>query len=236
MSGCEQHLPYLAAVADGEAELVPAASLSHITDCPDCAEEVASHRLLGARLRASVTADQLPVRRRVGRRWVLRLGATATAVVVLAAAAAGWHAYTGEDGVTAAVAVASEQPQFRSSDASSITSWCERASGRPMRDVRLPELSPLGARMDHQAGTDIVTVTYATAQGDRISVGWLDASQATTGKSEVQTRTIKGGTVLIVASPGGTAVISGSAPPSSLWGAAAGLEAVGSRPTGMAAT
>jgi len=225
VSGCREHRPYLAAIADGELELVPAATLAHVADCPDCAEEADTHRLLGARLRASLNADRLPTPRRGRRSWPVRLGAAAAVVIALAGAAAGWHAYTGEDRVAAAVAVASGQAQYSSSDASTITSWCERASGRPMREVALPGLSPLGARMDHRAGADIVTVTYATPQGERINVSWLDASQAQTGGSDVQTRMIEGRTVLLVASPGGTAVISGSAPLSSLWATAARLAA-----------
>jgi len=223
VSGCREHRPYLAAIADGELELVPAATLTHVADCPDCAEEADTHRLLGARLRASVNADRLPTQRRGRRSWPVRLGAAAAVVMALAGAAAGWHAYTGEDRVAAAVAVASGQAQYSSSDASTITSWCERASGRPMREVALPGLSPLGARMDHRAGADIVTVTYATPQGERINVSWLDASQAPTGRSDVQTRMIEGRTVLLVASPWGTAVICGSAPLSSLSATAARL-------------
>lgn len=225
MSGCKEHRPYLAALADGETELVPAATLTHVADCPGCAEEADTHRLLGARLSASVNADKLPKPRQRGRSWRVRLGAAAAAVIALAGAAAGWHAYTGEDRVAAAVAVASDQPQYSSSDASTITSWCERVSGRPMREVALPGLSPVGARMDHRAGADIVTVTYATPQGERINVSWLDASQAPPGRSDVQTRMIEGRTVLLVASPGGRAVISGSAPLSSLWATAATLAA-----------
>jgi hypothetical protein len=237
VNACEQHRSYLAALADGEAELVPAATLTHVADCAGCAAEVETHRLLGARLKASVNADRLAAPRGTARRWQLRLGAAATVVVAMAAAAAGWHAYTGEDKVAAAVAVAADQPQYMSADASSIMSWCERASGRPMREVALPDLSPVGARMDHRAGTDIVTVTYATAQGERISVSWLDASQAPTGKTEVQTRTIDGRTALVVTSPSGIAVITGRAPLSSLWATAAGLEAgAGSTPTRAPAT
>ena len=233
MSGCKEHRPFLAALADGETELVPAATLTHVADCPDCAEEADTHRLLGARLSASVNADRLPIPRRGRRSWPVRLGAVAAVVIALAGAAAGWHAYTGEDRVAAAAAVAWDQPQYGSSDASTITSWCERASGRPMREVALPGLSPLGARMDYRAGTDIVTVTYTTPQGERINVSWLDASQAPSGRSGVQSRMIEGRMVLLVASPGGTAVISGSAPQSSLWATAATLEAgAGSISTG----
>lgn len=225
MSGCKEHRPYLAALADGETELVPAATLAHVADCPGCAEEADTHRLLAARLRAGVNADKLPMPRRRGRSWAVRLGAAAAVVVPLAAAAAGWHAYTGEDRVAAAVAVASDQPQYSSSDASTITSWCERASGRPTREVALPGLSPLGARMDHRAGADIVTVSYVTPQGERINVSWLDASQAPIGRSDVQSRMIEGRTVLLLASPGGRAVISGGASLSSLWATAAALAA-----------
>jgi hypothetical protein len=225
MRDCEQHRQYLAAIADGEAELIPDTTLSHVAGCPDCSKQVEAHRLLGARLRDSVNADQLPSGRLDGRRWRVRLGAAAVAVAALAGAAFGWHVYTGVDSVAAAAAVAGDQPQYRSSDASSIGSWCQRASGRPMREVEIADLSPVGARVDRRSGTDIVTVIYATAEGDRINISWLGASQAPTGSSNIQTRAIAGRTVLIVASPGGTAVVSGSAPLSSLWATAAGLEA-----------
>jgi hypothetical protein len=224
MTGCEPHRQYLAAIADGEPELVPDATLRHVAGCHDCSQEVEAHRLLGARLRESVNADQLPSDRRQGRRWLVRAGAVAVAVATLAGAAVGWHAYTGTDAVAAAVAVAGDQPQYRSSDSSSIGAWCQQVSGRPMREVALADLSPVGARLDRRGGTDIVTVMYATGQGERINVSWLDASQAPTGTSNVQTRAIAGRTVLVVASPGGTAVISGTAPLSNLWAAAAGLE------------
>jgi len=94
-----------------------------------------------------------------------------------------------------------------------------------MREVTPPGLSPLGARMDHQAGTDIVTVTYLTPRGDRVNVSWLDASQTPTGRSDVQARTIEGRAVLLVTSPGGTAVISGSASFPTLWTTAAAVAA-----------
>jgi len=235
MNECEQHRPYLAALADGETELVPPGTLTHVSGCNDCAQEVDTHRLLGARLRETMNVDQSPLRRRAGRRWLLRLGAVAAAVVVVAGAAAGWHSYTGEDRVTAAVAVASGQTQYRSSDPTAITSWCERTSGRPMREVTLSDLSAEGARTDHRAGIDIVTVTYTTAQGARINISWLDASQAPLSQAGVQTRTIDGRTVLVVTSPSGTAVISGSAPLASLWATAAAVEAgAGATPAGSA--
>jgi len=224
VSPCEEHRPYLAALADGETGLVPAATLTHVADCADCAEEVDAHGLLSARLKASAGPDK-QMRQRTMRSWALRLGAGVAVVIALTGVGAGFHAYTGEDRVAAAVTVAPYQPQFTSRDASSIMSWCERAAGRPMREVAVPGLSTLGARMDHRAGTDIVTVTYATAQGDRINVSWLDASQTPSGRSDVQAQKIEGRAVLVVASPGGTAVISGNAPLSSLWATAAALEA-----------
>jgi len=89
--------------------------------------------------------------------------------------------------------------------------------------------------MDHRAGTDIVTVTYGTPQGDRINVSWLDARQTPTCRSDVQARKIVGCAVLLVTSPGGTAVISGSASFSTLWTTAAALAAgTGSTRTAVA--
>ena len=131
MSDCEEHRPNLAALPDGETELVPAGTLTHVFDCHGCVEQVQTHRLPAVHLRASVNEDQVSVRQRTGRRWPLRAGTAAAVVVALAGAAAGWHVYSGEDRVAAAVGA--DQPQYGSDDTSSIKSWCERASGRLQR-------------------------------------------------------------------------------------------------------
>ncbi len=89
MSGCEQHRPYLAALADGETELVPAATSTHVAHCRDCSEEVQTHRLLGAHMRASVNEDQLRVRPRTRRGGLAGLGGAAVVVIAVAGAAAG---------------------------------------------------------------------------------------------------------------------------------------------------
>lgn len=102
-------------------------------------------------------------------------------------------------------------------------------------DAGCHALRPVGGgRADGSpSGIDIVTVIYTTAQGDRINISWLDASQAPISKAGVQTRTIDGRTVLVVTSPSGTAVIFGSAPLASLWATAAAVEAgAGATPTG----
>jgi hypothetical protein len=215
----------MAAVADGETDLVPAATLTHLAGCQDCAQEVETHHLLGQRLQASLEANSNPVHQRSKRRWVVRVAAASAAVVIMAGGVAGWRAHTGEDTVAAAVAVAGQQPQYQSTDAASIGSWCERASGRPMHGLELPGLSPLGVRMDHRAGVEIVTISYATASGDHIAVGWLDSSQTDSAAAHVQTQRINGRTVLVVTAPAGKAVISGDAPLATLWEVAAYVEA-----------
>lgn len=232
MTGCRRQAQYLAAVADGELRLVPPETARHLAGCPHCRRELEVQRLLKRRLREAVlrTEDGAPSRL-YGRRT--RPGRArgwwpAVALVVAAALAsaglAGTRLLAGEDRVAAAIAVAAQPPQYRSADGSSIASWCRRTAGRPMPEVELSELSPVGARMDSRAGAPIVTVTYRTDQGGRVSVSWLDASAVAPGSTAVQARTVSGRTVLVVSSRSGQAVVSGDVPMSRLWNAAGEIE------------
>lgn len=128
------------------------------------------------------------------------------------------------DPVLAAAAAAEQPPQFQSGDGARIDAWCEQASGRSMPELDLAPLSPVGARIDHRAGSGIVTVFYLTPDGRPVEVSWLDSSQMPAAKRSVTARAINGRLVLFTVSPHGTAVISGSAPARVLWQAAAQIE------------
>lgn len=154
----------------------------------------------------------------------MTVSAVAAVLVVLVGGIAAWRAVSGEDRVAAAAAVAGEAPQFRSNDSAQIGTWCQNASRRSMPDVRLDSLQPVGARMDHRAGSDIVTVQYRTDQGDRVDVAWLDGTRTAPARAAVEARSVGGRVVLLVTSPAGTAVVSGSAPAKVLWQTAAAIE------------
>lgn len=81
----------------------------------------------------------------------------------------------------------------------------------------------MGARMDREAGTAIVTITYRTGAGQDVHVGWLTVAGRAEGRS-VTAREVGGRLALVVMTHQGTAVVSG-APPPALWEAAAAVEA-----------
>ena len=63
MNACAMHREFLGALADGEKELVPAATIEHVENCADCSREAAAHRLLNSRLReASAHLDEAVMR------------------------------------------------------------------------------------------------------------------------------------------------------------------------------
>jgi len=225
VTGCAEHRPFLAAVADGEVEHVPAAALEHLRGCPDCREEMELHRALGAKVYATAAEREPVAPGRLGHRRRLAVGVGGAALMALIASA-GALAFlvSWPDPVLAAAAAAGQPPQFQSSDGGRIDAWCEQASGRSMPELDLTPLSPVGARMDHSAGAGIVTVFYLTPDGRPVEVSWLDSSQVPPGKRSVTAREVNGRVVLLTVSPHGTAVISGSAPASVLWQTAAEIE------------
>ncbi len=150
--------------------------------------------------------------------------AVGVAAALASAGLAGSGLIAGEDRVAAATAVAAQPPQYRSADGSSVGSWCQRIAGRPMPEVELSDLSVVVARMDSRAGAQIVTVTYRTDQGGRVSVSWLDARAVAPGSTAVQARTVSSRTVLVVSSRSGQAVVSGDVPIARLWSAAGEIE------------
>src|SRR5260370_17329531 len=97
---CTTHREYLAAIADGETALVPAATLDHVQHCNDCTREVRAHQLLASRLRqASEHPEEAEPSRRpiplVGGR--LRVIAAGIAGAILLGAGVGWFALSRPD-------------------------------------------------------------------------------------------------------------------------------------------
>lgn len=229
---CALHRPYLAALADGEVDLVPEATRDHVSGCADCADEVAQHGLLGEKLRAGF--EQRMRRARQARRSAARVRRAAAVIGVAATLALaglggvlGWRAtHGGTDVIDAAVTAAQLGPALRSSDPDAIGAWCARTSDRQRPQVALPPLVPLGARMDTVGGTNVVTVFYTVADWGHVAVGWLDAAASRPGDSRIQARAAGGGTALVVQTPRGTAVVTGDAPKATLWESAATLESL----------
>jgi hypothetical protein len=215
---CAPHRPYLAAIADGELDLVPASTLAHVRNCQACGREIGDHSLLTDRLRLAVAPAR--GRRAPALRRPVVAAVAALLVAVTAAGLAAWHGPGGQDQVAVAADAAHGPLQFRSGDDAAIGAWCERQSGRPMPVVAVPSLTPLGARSDRLAGADVVTVAYRTETGARVTVSWLDAARDPPG---VQERAAAGREVLVVRSPSGTAVVTGDAPTPVLRAVAASL-------------
>ena len=225
MNACASHREFLAAIADGEIALVPAATLEHLKGCTDCEEEVRAHQLLTARLRQA-TDNSAPTAPKVAPIPVLQgrkrvIAAALAGVMVLAVAGVGWFELSRPDPVQAAVNASSQRMQIESTDPSQVGQWCVRASGRNLPAVQLDGMQIAGARMDRTASTDIVTVVYTVPSGSRVAVSWLEGS-APSG-SGVEERNVGGHELLIVHSAVGTAVITGSSR-SAMWQAAAAIE------------
>lgn len=225
MSTCTPHREFLAAVADGETALVPAATLAHVETCADCQNEIRAHRTLTSRLRFA--ADRMekasPGARSVSTAGArLRLIAAAVAALVIGAAAGvGWFELSRPDPVQAAVNASSQPMQIESSDPAQVGQWCLQASGRSLPAIQLDGMQVVGARMDRVLSTDIVTVVYDAPSGARVTVSWLEG-QAPPG-SGVDDRNISGHELLIVHSAVGTAVVSGSSA-DAMWQTAAAIE------------
>ena len=222
--GCAPHREFLAAIADGEAELVPAATLEHVEQCADCADEIRAHRLLTTRLRqAGGLLEVAPPRRRPisfpGRLGVIAAGVVAA--IVLATGGVGWFVLSRPDPVQAAVTASTQPLQIRSGDASQVGAWCLQQSGRALPAVQLDGMQVVGARMDRVDSMDIVTVAYSAPSGARVTVSWLEG-QGPPG-SGVEDRNVSGHEALIVHSAMGTAVVLGSSN-DAMWEAAAAIE------------
>ncbi len=225
MSACASHREFLAAIADGETALVPAATLDHVKSCADCARGIRAHQLLTERLRhASEHMEDAAPGRRLVPLMPVRLRVVAAGVagaVLVTAAGVGWSVLMRPDPVQAAVTASSEPLQIESSDPSQVGTWCLQASGRTLPAIQLDGMKVVGARMDRAASTDIVTVVYSAPSGSRVSVSWLEG-QAPAG-SGVEDRSISGRELLIVHSAVGTAVVMGSSA-DAMWETVAAIE------------
>jgi hypothetical protein len=224
MTACAEHQPYLAAVADGELELVPRPSLEHLAGCPDCREEVDAHRMLSGRLLEALAAEA-PHRsspgRRIGNRW-RRLAAAGAALAAFGAVAVGGEALAGQQAVATGAAAGKAGAQFRSHDAHDIRSWCIHTSGQSIPEVAADGLEPEGARMDSAAGTEVITLLYRNHEGERVSVSWLSGIGGLGWGKSVSRRVVNGHTVLVVTLGGRSAVVTG--PDSDAWHLAASME------------
>jgi len=224
LKACTIHREFLAAIADGETALVPAATLDHVNHCNDCTREVRAHQLLASRLRQAsehpkeAEASRRPIPLARGR---LRLIAAGIAGAILLGAGVGSFALSRPDPVLAAVNASSQPLQIESNDPSKVGQWCLQASGRTLPAIQLDGMQVMGARMDRAASTDIVTVVYIAPSGARVTVSWLEG-QAPAG-SGVEDRNVSGHELLIVHSAVGTAVITGSSP-DAMWQTAAAIE------------
>jgi hypothetical protein len=225
MITCATHREFLGALADGEKELVPAATIEHVEHCAECSREVQAHRLLGFRLREASEhlegADMRPLPASTGRRRIALVAAGTAAMLVIAVAAAGWSAFSRPDPVQAAVMASSQPLQIQSGDPSQVQAWCVRASGRDLPVIQLDGMDVVGARMDRVPTTDIVTVSYTTPGGAHLTVSWLEGQAP--GGSGVEEKVISGHHVLLVHAPRGVAVIAGSSN-TAMWEAAAAIE------------
>lgn len=224
MEACAPHREFLAAVADGETALVPAATLDHVSACPDCRREIRAHQLLSSKLRhaANQLQDTAPRRQLIELAPArLRVIAAAMAVALVVAAGGTWFALSHPDPVQAAVTAASQPLQVQSGDPAVVSQWCLQASGRSLPVTELDGLKVVGARMDRTGSTGIVTVTYAAPSGDTVTVGWLEG-QVPSG-SGIEDTDRSGHRLLIVHARAGTAVVTGSSA-DTMWQAAAAIE------------
>ena len=215
VDACSSHRPYLAALADGETNLVPAETVEHARDCPDCSREVAAHSLLGNRLRAAAQAAE--PRRAAGAwagvgGWRLFPIAVAAAVAVAIAGVELSSRAAPDPVLASAVLVANRQPEYQSNDAADLARWCTAKYGNRVPQVAISGLVPEGARMDWPGGTGIATVTYVL-NGHAVHVSWVSKPE---GASQPQIVQVSGQPAAVVRAHGISAVVTGNAPESDL--------------------
>jgi len=224
VTACASHCEFLAAIADGELAMVPAATVEHVKGCAECRREIQAHQLLTSKLRQTTTLpkESAPERRRISSVSRRLVGiAAAIAAVIMVGAGFGLYAFSRPDPVQAALSAASEPIQFNSTDPSQVSQWCLNASGRELPAIQLDGMQVVGARMDRVASTEIVTVAYVAPSGARVTVSWLEG-QASTG-SGIEDRNLSGHQLLVVHSIVGTAVVTGSST-DAMWQTAAAIE------------
>jgi hypothetical protein len=228
---CRAHRLYVSAFADGEIDLVPEHSREHLQECPDCAEEMAAHGLIGEKLRLAFGGEPAGVERRRRRlrpplRWSRAAALLAAAVAIAGASTMGWLlTHRTVDPVRLAVEAARQAPALQTSDATVIARWCAQQSERPQPVVQLPSLTPVGARMDREDGANVVTIFYTAGSGQHLAVTWIDGAVARPDDLHVQSRNVDGSTVLVMRTHDGSAVITGDASTTLLWRTAGAVEA-----------
>lgn len=207
-----EHRPYLAALADGEVELVPPGTRSHVEQCAECRTELEAHRLLGSRLRAAARAVG-PARpagaARV--RLLLPLAAAAAVAIVLGGIFLASRS-AAPDPLASAVLVADQRPEYASNNPVEIARWCTAKYGNRVPVVALPGLVPEGARMDWPHEQGVATVTYALDR-ETVRVSWLSVAE---GAAQPQLVTVSGKPAVLVRKNGLTALVSGTATPAEL--------------------
>ena len=224
MGACAAHREYLAAVADGENDLVPLATLEHVKTCGDCAREIQAHQVLTSKLKQSdglaETSSSQPITTPTLSR--IRIVATAAmALVLVSAVGVVWFGFSRPDPVQAAVNASAQPMQIESSDPGRVAQWCFQASGKKLPTIQLDGMQVAGARMDLAGSTGIVTVVYSAPSGDRVTVSWLEG-QVPAG-SGVEDRMVSGRELLIVHASVSTAVVTASSS-DAMWQAAAAIE------------
>lgn len=226
MGACAAHREYLAAIADGEPDLVPLATLEHVKTCADCAREIHAHQVLSSRLRqADDMLGETPSKQRalIAKLSRIRIiAAAAAALILVGATGVVWFVVSRPDPVQAAVNASSQPLQVQSTDPARVSQWCLQASGKSLPTIQLDGMQVVGARMDRAGSTGIVTVVYSAPSGDRVSVSWLEG-QVPSGTG-VEAKNISGRELLVVHASVGTAVITATSS-DAMWQAAAAIEA-----------
>lgn len=224
MGVCATHRQYLAAVADGETDLVPLSTLEHIETCGDCTREIQAHQVLTLRLKQSDALAETPSSQPFtapGLSRIRIIASAAAALLLLGALGVAWFDFSRPDPVQAAVNASAQPLQIQSNDPDRVAQWCFEASGKKLPTIQLDGMQVVGARMDLTGSTGIVTVVYSAPSGDRVTVSWLEG-QIPAG-SGVEDKTISGRQLLIVHASVGTAVITASSS-DAMWQAAAAIE------------
>ena len=228
MGVCATHRQYLAAVADGETDLVPLATLEHVKTCGDCTREIQAHQVLTSRLKQSDELPETSSKQPITTPTLSRIriiAAAAAALGLLSAVGVAWFEFSRPDPVQAAVNASAQPMQIESSDPGRVVQWCFQASGKQLPTIQVDGMQVVGARMDLAGSTGIVTVVYSAPSGDRVTVSWLEGEIP--AGSGVEDKTMLGRELLIVHASVGTAVITSSSS-GAMWQAAAAIESASS--------
>lgn len=218
---CPTFRVYTAALADGERAGVPWRARLHIVRCRWCRAEVASQAAMTRRIRRALALPERVERvhaRRRARPLVVASGITAAAAVIT-----GLILSARQDVVPAVVTAAGRPPAIHAVDAATIARWCSDHAADVPPTLTLPPLAIDGARMDAGGGaTMLITVYYTDPSGSRLTVTWVSMRPERTGTVQTTSMSIEGRAAVVVrATSGATAVITGTATSTEMWQAAA---------------